>query len=399
MHRIRSSRCLAWCRISLYGSAASLRAARYFLRTSSYVCFAVSRSAVYVASYSACLAIPAARQATTSMERGSQACSVGGQPSSSSLELAVPVVLAGFVGRHGGSLSVGAGRVSAALCHRNVAGSVDHAGRRSDDVVTAAPNHGGVAGYQALEAAGASIVELLDRKFADVPEAITAHLQAFLASSNELKTLRTNTGQIISQPAISVYCYRVTVDKETRPGWSAVGSVDGVPRIPLRMHLLVAAWGDSAAEELRWIGLAAQILESNSILTGVQLLPVQVHGVPFSPWQPGDAVQVVTDDLALGVDERGVPGADHGVPTHGAVHRAGDLPRGTGAAHARAGVAGRGPAGADRLMTVETSIGTANVLHRLAVAVECMDPLTERLVADPGSGRSGAPAHTVPPGA
>lgn len=156
-----------------------------------------------------------------------------------------------------------------------------------------------VAGYQALEAAGSSIVELLNRKFADVPEAVAAHLQAFLASSNELKTMKTNTGETISQPAVSVYCYRLTVDKETRPGWSAVGSVDGVPRIPLRMHLLLAAWAANAAEELRWIGLAAQVLESNSILTGVQLLPVQVDGSSFSPWQPGDAVQVVTDDLAL----------------------------------------------------------------------------------------------------
>ena len=156
-----------------------------------------------------------------------------------------------------------------------------------------------MAGYQALEAAGASIVELLNRKFADVPEAVTLHLQAFLASSIELKTMRTNTGEIIHQPAVSVYCYRVTVDKETRPGWSSVGSVDGIPRIPLRMHLLVAAWAPNAAEELRWLGLAAQVLESNPILTGVQLLPVQVEGQPYSPWQPGDAVQVVTDDLAL----------------------------------------------------------------------------------------------------
>ncbi len=156
---------------------------------------------------------------------------------------------------------------------------------------------GGMAGYQALTAAGQSIVALLNRHFLDYPEA--AGLQAFLASSNELKTMKTNTGQTITQPAISIYCYRVSVDKETRPGWSAVSSADGIPRLPLRMHLLLASWAQNAENELQWLGLAAQILESNPILTGVQLLPITQGAGTVSPWEPGDAVQVVTDDLAL----------------------------------------------------------------------------------------------------
>ena len=147
-----------------------------------------------------------------------------------------------------------------------------------------------MAGYEALSAAGSSIVALLNRRFRDLPEA--AALNAFLASANELKTMRTNTGQLIQQPAVSVYCYRISVDKETRPGWSAVASVDGIPRLPLRMHLLVAAWAADVADELRWLGLAAQILEGESILTG-PLLDQRGR------WGPGDAVQIVTDDLAL----------------------------------------------------------------------------------------------------
>lgn len=147
-----------------------------------------------------------------------------------------------------------------------------------------------MAGYQALAAAGLSIVALLNRRFDEVPEA--SSLTAFLASSNELKTMKTNTGELIQQPAISVYCYRISVDKETRPGWSAVGSVDGIPRIPLRMHLLVSAWASNVIDELRWLGLAAQVLESESILTGALL-------DPLGGWKPGDAIQIVTDDLAL----------------------------------------------------------------------------------------------------
>ncbi|WP_434620581.1 DUF4255 domain-containing protein [Arthrobacter sp. A5] len=147
-----------------------------------------------------------------------------------------------------------------------------------------------MAGYQALAAAGLSIVALLNRRFHAVPGA--AALDAFLASTNELKTMKTNSGQLVHQPAISVYCYRVSVDRETRAGWSAVGSIDGIPRLPLRMHFLIAAWAPNVEDELRFLGLAAQTLESESILTGPLL-------DSSGEWAAGDAVQIVSDDLAL----------------------------------------------------------------------------------------------------
>ncbi|MBG0737920.1 DUF4255 domain-containing protein [Paeniglutamicibacter antarcticus] len=147
-----------------------------------------------------------------------------------------------------------------------------------------------MAGYQALAAAGLSIVALLNRRFHAVPGA--GNLDAFLASTNELKTMKTNSGQLVHQPAISVYCYRVSVDRETRAGWSAVGSIDGIPRLPLRMHFLIAAWAPNVEDELRFLGLAAQTLESESILTGPLL-------DPSGEWSAGDAVQIVCDDLAL----------------------------------------------------------------------------------------------------
>lgn len=147
-----------------------------------------------------------------------------------------------------------------------------------------------MAGYQALAAAGLSIVALLNRRFHAVPEAAT--LDAFLASTNELKTMKTNSGQLVHQPAISVYCYRVSVDRETRAGWSAMGSIDGIPRLPLRMHFLIAAWAPNVEDELRYLGLAAQVLEGESILTGPLL---DASG----QWEAGDSIQVVADDLAL----------------------------------------------------------------------------------------------------
>lgn len=149
-----------------------------------------------------------------------------------------------------------------------------------------------MAGYAGLAAVGTSIVALLNRRFLEVPEAEAANLSAFLASATELKTMRNGQGQLIQLPAVSVYCYKVSVDRETRPGWSAVASADGIPRLPLRMHLLIASWAGNATDELRWLGLAAQILETENILTPPLLDPV-------GDWGPGDAIQVVTDELAL----------------------------------------------------------------------------------------------------
>lgn len=147
-----------------------------------------------------------------------------------------------------------------------------------------------MAGYPALAAAGLSIVALLNRRFAAVPEAAT--LAAHLVSSSELKTMRNGMGQLINLPAVVVYCYKVTVDRETRPGWSAVASRDGIPRLPLRMHLLVAAWASNAPDELKWLGLAAQVLERDSIFSGPLLDPVGL-------WGDDEAIQIVSDELAL----------------------------------------------------------------------------------------------------
>lgn len=149
-----------------------------------------------------------------------------------------------------------------------------------------------MAGYQALASVGLSIVASLNRGFAADADASAAGVIAFLAGGNELKAMRENNGQLVQRPAVSVNCYRITVDKETRPGWSAVSARDGLARIPLRMHFLVVGWADHAADELRWLGLAASILESSSILTAPLLDPV-------CAWSASDAIQIVTDDLAF----------------------------------------------------------------------------------------------------
>jgi hypothetical protein len=135
-------------------------------------------------------------------------------------------------------------------------------------------------------------VDLLNRRFAEALPAPARRPTAVLAGTVDFDMVNSSPTAVIRYPAISVYCYRVCVDRETRPGWSAVGSVDGIPRIPVRMHLLIAAWDTVVESELEWLGLSAQVLETEPILTGPLL-----H--PSGNWEPGDAVQVVSDDLAL----------------------------------------------------------------------------------------------------
>jgi Pvc16 N-terminal domain len=159
-------------------------------------------------------------------------------------------------------------------------------------------HHDAMAGFQALDAAGLSIVALLNRRFGERDGGVG--LAAMLANTRQLKTMALNNGQIIQQPSISVFCYRVSVDRETRPGWSAVANGDGIPRIPLRLHFLIGAFAATIEEELLWLGLSAQILEAESILTGPLLLPVPLpNGTTVNPWRSGDVLQVVSDDLAV----------------------------------------------------------------------------------------------------
>jgi hypothetical protein len=149
-----------------------------------------------------------------------------------------------------------------------------------------------MAGHRALAAVGRSIVNLLNRRFDEALPPPQRRPTAVLAGTADFDEVNSSPTAVIRFPAVSVYCYRVCVDRETRPVWSAVSSGDGIPRIPLRMHLLLSAWDTVVDSELEWLGLAAQVLESEPILTGPLLHPT-------GDWEPGDVVQVVTDDLGL----------------------------------------------------------------------------------------------------
>ena len=113
--------------------------------------------------------------------------------------------------------------------------SLSHPNRR-DAGVTDAGKHHRMAGFRALAAVGRSITSLLNTEFAT---AIPAGRRptAVLAGTSDFDSVNSSPSAVIRFPSVAVYCYRITVDKETRPGWSSVASTDGQPRIPLQMHL------------------------------------------------------------------------------------------------------------------------------------------------------------------
>lgn len=146
-----------------------------------------------------------------------------------------------------------------------------------------------MAGYRAIAAVGRSIVDLLNRRFEqELPAG--QRPRAVLAGANDFEKVESSPTAVIRYPAISLYFYRVVVDRETRPGWSTVASIDGVPRIPLRLHFLLAAWDSVVENELEYLGMALRILESEPVLTG----PLLHHS---GDWDPADVIQVVADDL------------------------------------------------------------------------------------------------------
>jgi hypothetical protein len=148
-----------------------------------------------------------------------------------------------------------------------------------------------MAGFQALAATGRSIVNLMNLRFAEALP-VGRRPKAVLATTKDFDEVNSSPEAVIQFPSVSVYCYRLSIDRETRPGLASIANADGLSRLPLRMHLLVSAWDTMAEQELEWLGLAGQVLESEGLLAGPMLDPT-------GGWEPSDFVSVVPDDVAL----------------------------------------------------------------------------------------------------
>lgn len=94
----------------------------------------------------------------------------------------------------------------------------------------------------------------------------------------------------IPSHALTIYLYRVDLNKTMRAGWAAVGSQNGRAHLPLDLHYLLTAWGDNAEFEHRILGRTLQSLEAMPVLSGPLL---HTSGA----WATNEAVQLVLEEI------------------------------------------------------------------------------------------------------
>ena len=145
-----------------------------------------------------------------------------------------------------------------------------------------------MADFTSIAAAGSSIVRFLDFCFRERQPIGDKNTSVLLARSEDLNR---ETSSLISMPALTLFLYRIDVNKTMRATWSAVGHGDGDSHLPVDLHFLLIAWAENADHEYRILGRAMQCLENVPILSGPLL-------DPLTDWSEGDAVQICLEDLS-----------------------------------------------------------------------------------------------------
>lgn len=131
-----------------------------------------------------------------------------------------------------------------------------------------------------------SVERLLKLRFAqEEPTTGTTPTGVLLVNADQLK----NGPQL---PGLTIYLYRIEINRTMRPGWSAVGHHDGVGHLPLDLHFLLTAWATDAEDELRILGRAMELLEATPILTGPLL-----HSLNENMWSGGESIQLLADEV------------------------------------------------------------------------------------------------------
>jgi hypothetical protein len=148
-----------------------------------------------------------------------------------------------------------------------------------------------MADFQGIAAAASSIRRLLEQccdPVRGVPPVPGPPTSVNTIRTDDMSPEGTNE---TSPPALTLFLYRIDFNKSLRAAWSAVAHRDGESHLPLDLHFLLTAWGNSAEAEYRILGRAMQCLENTPILSGPLLDPA------FA-WRGTEAVQVCLEDLS-----------------------------------------------------------------------------------------------------
>lgn len=153
-----------------------------------------------------------------------------------------------------------------------------------------------MADFTSIAAAGSSIIRCLDLCFRErspittrneIGEEIGVKVNVVLVRTEDLNR---DTDNVIIEPALSLFLYRVDFNKSMRSAWAAVGHRDGEAHLPLDLHFLLTAWAQNADHEYRILGRAMQCIDNHPILSGPLL-------DPLTDWATYEAVQLCMEDL------------------------------------------------------------------------------------------------------
>ncbi|MDH3301822.1 MAG: DUF4255 domain-containing protein [Acidimicrobiia bacterium] len=151
-----------------------------------------------------------------------------------------------------------------------------------------------MANSQAIAAVAVSLTDLLNRCFADLdatdPDAFRALPTARTVRSEDFGLVGASANSVIRYPSLSIFCYRVDVNRTMRAPWSAVAAHDGDIHLPLDIHFLLTPFDSDPEAELKILGATMQCLEQHPILAGPRL-----H--PGGGWSSGEAIQLINEDL------------------------------------------------------------------------------------------------------
>lgn len=147
--------------------------------------------------------------------------------------------------------------------------------------------------FTSIAAVGLSIESMLNSRLAAAfaqdhtlfrrrPKAQLVHTEEFDRSAGAAGRIADGT--------VSIFCYRVDVNRTMRPPWSQVGAATNRVHIPVDVHFLLTAWDTDAEAELRLLGFTLLALETTPSLSGPLL-----H--PLGRWEPGESVQLVNEEL------------------------------------------------------------------------------------------------------
>ena len=97
----------------------------------------------------------------------------------------------------------------------------------------------------------------------------------------------------IGTPSLTIFLYRVEVNRVMRPAWAEVAHYDGRGHLPLDLHFFITPWATDAEDEYRILGRAMECLEATPILSGPML-----DSLNAGVWGPGESIQLLLDEAS-----------------------------------------------------------------------------------------------------